>query len=48
MDSLKHAFFVLLNGLVGVHETSKNLLRRIGVREFNIFELKITDLLLSR
>ena len=29
----KHDFFLLLNAPVGVHETSKNLLTRIGVRD---------------
>ena len=29
----KHDFFVLLNAPVGVHETAKNLLTRIGIRD---------------
>ena len=29
----KHDFFTLLNVLVGVHETPKNLLTRIGIRD---------------
>ena len=36
----KHDFFVTLNAPGGVHERVENLLTRIGVREFSIFELK--------